>query len=434
MRNTTLVFLFIFVVLVLVFFNIALIQEGIIFYSLIFTAFSMVMLLLLGYSFILLKTEKDKTEAIISNFTDGIIMYNDRNTILMINPKAEEILKIKAEEILNKEAKTEFFKTEPKFIKLVQVLFPSLAQFSRKIGGKTETYPKIIEIILRPPDNLILQTITFPIYNSNKQAIGFLKIIKDITREKLIEKSKSEFISIAAHQLRTPLSAIKWIFKMLTDGDLGKLTSDQTEFLEKGYEANERMIKLVTDLLDVVRIEEGRFGYAFQETHLTDIIFSVVQNLKRDADAKGIRLIFNPPEVKLPPVKVDVDHLIQATENFIDNAIRYSLPAGEVNISIKKEGQWLKVIIKDTGIGIPSNQLERIFSKFFRAENALRLQTEGNGLGLYISRNIIKRHGGNITVDSEEGKGSTFTFTIPTEEELIPQAEDIQFEEFIKGF
>lgn len=379
-----------------------------------------------------LKRIKERTDAIISNLTDGLLMYDEKNVITLLNSQAEKILKINAKDVLNKQIKPEFFKTEPKFLTLTQALFPFLAAFAKKVGPETETYPKIHEIILQAPNDMILQTATLPVYNNNKEVIGFMKIIRDITREKLVEKTKSEFIMVAAHQLRTPLSAIKWIFRMLMEGDVGKLTPEQISFLKKGDDATQRSINLVSDLLDVAKMEEGRFGYSFEQANIIDIISSALEIAKPEAKERSVKLIFNHSNIELPIIKVDTEHLKQAVQNLLDNAIRYNLPGGEVVVSVEKEDKFLKISIKDKGIGIAPGQLDRIFTKFFRAENALRLQTEGSGLGLYIVKNIIKRHGGDIWFKSEEGKGSIFIFTIPIKEELIPKEQD--FEESIKGF
>lgn len=401
--------------------------------------FIIFLFLALGSSFVFLYTThlalrrlKDRTDAIISNLTDGILMYDENNVITFLNSQAEKILQISAQDILNKQIKPEFLKTEPKFLILTQTLFPSLAPLAKRIGPVIDVYPKIHEITLQMPNDLILQTSTLPVYDSNKKIISFMKIIRDITREKLIDKVKSEFITVAAHQLRTPLSAIKWIFRMLIEGDVGQLTSEQISFLKKGDDATQRSINLVSDLLDVAKMEEGRFGYSFEQANIINIISSALEMVKPEADERSVRLVFNPVNIKLPMIKVDVEHLKQAVQNLLDNAIRYNLPGGEVTVFVGKDDQFLKISIKDKGIGIARSQLDRIFTKFFRAKNALRLQTEGSGLGLYIVKNIIKRHGGDIWFESEEGKGSTFTFTIPLKEELIPKEQD--FEEFIKGF
>lgn len=252
-------------------------------------------------------------------------------------------------------------------------------------------------------------------------------------REKTITQMKSEFISIAAHQLRTPLSAIKWTLKMMMDEDIGRITREQKDFLQQGYETNEHMIRLVNDLLDVTRIEEGRFGYNFSYASLDDLARDVVKSFSATAQKKNVLLGFIEPKEKFPKVKIDPEKIKLAMENLLDNAVNYTPAGGKVTVSIEKERDFIKIAVKDTGIGIPAHQKDRLFTKFFRGDNVIRMQTEGSGLGLFIAKNIIKRHGGKIWADSEQGKGSVFCFTVPIEEKLIPK-EETSFEEFIKGF
>lgn len=252
-------------------------------------------------------------------------------------------------------------------------------------------------------------------------------------REVTIARMKSEFISIAAHQLRTPLSAIKWTLKMMVDGDMGDITDEQAKFLEQGYDTNEQMIRLVNDLLDVSRIEEGRFGYRFSQASLEDVIEEAIKGFSIKAQKKKIILTFERPKERLPEVKIDRDKLKLAIENLIDNALNYTFHGGRVVVSLQKENLFIKVFVQDNGVGIPEYQISRLFTKFFRGDNVIRMQTEGSGLGLFITRNIIRRHGGEVWVKSKEGEGTTFYFTVPIEEGLIPK-EETSFEEFIKGF
>jgi len=242
-------------------------------------------------------------------------------------------------------------------------------------------------------------------------------------REAAIGKMKSEFISIAAHQLRTPLSAIKWTFRMILDRDVGDITPEQREFLEKGYASNERMIRLVSDLLDVSRIEEGRFGYQFRKIDLGELIKQVVDEFTLLAQERGLEVQLQLPERGTPPLIADPDRLRLAISNLFANAINYTLPGGKVTISVTLRKDAVAVSVADTGVGIPKAQVENLFTKFFRADNVIRMQTEGSGLGLFIVRNIVRRHGGDITVESEEGKGSTFTFALPLEAAQIPAQE-----------
>jgi len=239
-------------------------------------------------------------------------------------------------------------------------------------------------------------------------------ILHDITREREIDRMKTEFVSIAAHQLRTPLSAIKWTLRMLLDGDVGQLSQEQAEFLEKGYRSNERMISLINDLLNVARIEEGRFLYSLTYQSLEEIIEKVIEGLSGLVKEKKLKLVFNKPKKTLPKVKVDKEKIELVIQNLLDNAIGFNNSGGQVTISVKCDKMKLEVMVQDTGVGIPRSQRKRIFAKFFRADNAIKLETEGTGLGLFICKNIIEAHGGKIWFESQEGQGTTFWFTLPT--------------------
>jgi len=229
---------------------------------------------------------------------------------------------------------------------------------------------------------------------------------------------KTEFVSIAAHQLRTPLSAIKWTLRMILDGDLGPLPKEQREFLEKTYQSNERMIRLINDLLNVTRIEEGRFLYQPEKKDIIEIAKKIIDPLKVIAERKGLQFIFKKPSQKIPQPKVDAEKISLVFQNLIDNAISYTNPGGKVEVSIKylKDKKEILVSTKDTGIGIPKDQHQRVFSRFFRGSNAIRAETEGTGLGLFIAKNIVEAHGGKIWFESEENKGTTFYFTLPVKE------------------
>jgi signal transduction histidine kinase len=253
--------------------------------------------------------------------------------------------------------------------------------------------------------------------------IARLKEYKE--REQIISSMKSEFISIAAHQLRTPLSAIKWTLRLMMDGDVGAITPDQKLFLERGYEANEKIINLVGDLLNVSRIEEGRFGYVFEVSDIIKLIKDTIKEFDVKAKERDIKIVFEPGENKVINLKMDTSRINLALNNLLDNALKYSLPKGSVIVNLKEEGPFLKLSVSDSGVGIPKTSMDRMFHKFFRAENVIKLQTEGSGLGLFIVKNIIERHGGKIWVESEENKGTTFFFTLPIKESLIPDKETL---------
>ena len=243
--------------------------------------------------------------------------------------------------------------------------------------------------------------------------VNYQKLLGIALREKQLGKAKSEYISLMTHQLRTPLAAAKWNLKTLLDGDWGPLTKKQKKFLERGYESNEEMIGLVDNLLQITRIEEGRFGYKFVRSDLLKILEKTVNSFRPVAKQAKVVLFFRRPKAKIPSLSVDPEKMTMAISNLIDNAVRYNKPQGKVEVGAARWNREVRVWVKDTGAGIPANQIHKLFSKFFRAENILRQQVQGFGLGLYIVKNIIERHGGRIEVESKEGAGSTFTVILP---------------------
>lgn len=343
--------------------------------------------------------ERDKTNALIINFTDGLLFFDKENKLSIINPQAENFLEIKASEAIGQAISQ--LKEFPSFKPLIDLLGEKIQPVFRKE--------------LKIKEDFILEVSAVPIV-SRGELLGYLVVLHDITREKMIERIKTEFVSLAAHQLRTPLSAIKWTLKMFLDGDLGEITPDQKAFLEKTYFANERMINLINDLLNVARIEEGRYLYKPQPEDIISIFSDAINFHQEKAERKKIELIFKKPQT-LPKVLVDKEKISLAISNLINNAIEYTLPGGRVTIEVQKREKELLCSVSDTGIGIPKDQQSRVFTKFFRASNAMRLQTEGTGLGLFITKNIIEAHGGRIWFESEEGKGTTFSFTLPIKEE-----------------
>ena len=243
--------------------------------------------------------------------------------------------------------------------------------------------------------------------------MGYLVVLHDVSREKVVERMKTEFVSISAHQLRTPLSAIKWTLRMLLDGDLGKITSEQREFILKTYDSNERMIRLINDLLNVTRIEEGRYLYKRVASDIVEMVQSLIDSYKDGAKKKEIKLEFKKPKKEIPKISLDFEKMKLALQNLIDNAIRYTPKKGKVTVSLDCDRKEVVISVKDTGVGIPKDQQERVFSKFFRGVNVLKMEVEGSGLGLFITKNIIEAHGGKVWFDSKEGQGTIFSVTIP---------------------
>jgi signal transduction histidine kinase len=228
-----------------------------------------------------------------------------------------------------------------------------------------------------------------------------------------LDETKSEFVSVAAHQLRTPLSAVKWAMHMLIGGDLGSLGEAQREVLRKAAESNDRMIKLVNDLLNVDHIESGKSQYVFVPLTVQELIQSVMTEVRPLAESHGVTLKFDQNISATSKVLGDRDKLRGVFQNLIDNAIKYTLTGGSVNVGLTEDPTNLIITVADSGIGIPAEDQTKTFGKFFRSKNAVKVATDGTGLGLFIVREIVTRHKGKISFTSVEGKGTTFTVLIP---------------------
>lgn len=376
-----------------------------------------------------LNQTKVHIETVIENLTSGLIEYDSDFTIMRINYAAEELLGLSRGSVIGKKIKPEDT-TKGELESLARVSYPGLVPGVRKVSKTVSglNAADVHEIVIRQPFEKELQVITAPIISPQTGEMhGFIKVIRDITREKMISKSKSEFISIAAHQLRTPLSAVKWAMKLVIDGDMGPLNPEQLQFLMRGYDTNQKMIALVNDLLNVARIEDGRFGYAFKEANIMEVVNMIINSSKLASRERDVQVEFINNAPGLKPFVFDAEKMALAIQNLLDNALKYTNPGGKVTLEILTEGDYLKMKVSDNGVGVPKNQLSRLFSKFFRAENVIHMQTSGSGLGLFIVKNIITRHGGDITVESEEGKGTIFTFVIPIKEALIPVEEKLTY-------
>jgi len=344
--------------------------------------------------------ERKKTMAIIENFSDGLLVFDEENRLSLINPQAEDFFNVKAKDLIGKSV-------------LELSIFPALKPLTKILG---KTIRGVFREELPIEEKLTLEVSTVTLKREQKK-IGTLVILHDVTREKIVERMKTEFVSLAAHQLRTPLSAIKWTLRMLLDGDLGVITKEQREFVEKSYNSNERMISLINDLLDITRIEEGRFLYKPVLTGIESIVQFVVDSYQEEVEKRKLKLEFKKPQEKLPRVMLDIEKMRLVIQNLLDNAVKYTPSGGRVTICLKSGKKKIEISVKDTGVGVPKDQQERVFTKFFRGANVMRMETEGTGLGLFISKNIIEAHGGKIWFESGKGEGTIFYFTIPVPEE-----------------
>lgn len=224
-----------------------------------------------------------------------------------------------------------------------------------------------------------------------------------------------ETVSILAHQLRTSLAASKWILKMFQDGDVGELTAEQRGFIDKAYSANERMIALVSEMLEIAKVGESNSTLDLVPHSIVELIDDSLFDFTSESYKRGVEIIFLRPETEIPALPFDWAKMRFVMQNLIENAIKYSEQGDRVVIAIERHNDHeIEVSVKDTGIGIPEDEQVKIFERYFRANNAKKKEEMGTGLGLYTAKHIIEQHMGTMGFESKVGTGTTFFFTLPT--------------------
>ena len=239
-----------------------------------------------------------------------------------------------------------------------------------------------------------------------------------------LDETKDEFVSMASHQLRTPLTSVNGYLSMVLEGDGGELNPTQRQMLTQSYASAQRMVYLISDLLNLSRLNTGKFVIEPAPVDLRDVVAAEIDQLRETAKAREITLTYEPPE-NFPALMLDETKTHQVVMNFMDNAIYYTPAGGKVSIVLHETTRAIEFLVKDSGIGVPQDVQHRLFSKFYRADNARRMRPDGTGLGLFMAKKIIVAQGGAILFDSEEGKGSTFGFRFPRASHAVPDPKEL---------
>ncbi|HEY4477977.1 MAG TPA: ATP-binding protein [Candidatus Paceibacterota bacterium] len=360
-----------------------------------------------------LRQAKAKDEAMLLSIGEGLVATGKDGNIVFVNRAFEDLLGWREEEVQGK-------------------LFVNLVQMFDEEGREIEKQDRPIYKILRSlSTNTAKTSITSNMHYSRKdgttfpvaitispiivegQIIGAVEVFRDITEEKAVDKEKTEFVSLASHQLRTPLSSVNWYAEMLLAGDAGKLSKMQKEYVKEIYAGNQRMIDLVNDLLNVSRLELGTFSVNPEKVDIVSAAFLAIDEQKQEIKKKKIKIETDFPDQR--PLEIDADpkllHMI--FQNLLSNAVKYTHDKGAVKIAVIKKEDFILIKVSDNGIGIPKSQQEKIFTKLFRADNVKGQDVEGTGLGLYIIKSIVEESGGSISFESEENEGTTFTVALP---------------------
>ena len=366
--------------------------------------------------------EFDDTSFILENLNDGLIELDTDLTIMRVNKTTENILGVEATEIVKR--RIERNKTSTDLDKmLADILLPpdSVTKVQLRnpdtLGGTVYTH----DVKISFPEERKVRIFTIPKTDrKTKRLIGYVKIVRDVSIEDVVEKHKSDIVSIVSHQLLTPLTGVKWILDGILAGDMSVFSDKQITDLRKGLSANESMIELVNDLLDITKVEQSKFNYMFKKADIVAFLIETIGDIKSKADAKSITLVPRYHAEK-ELVVFDHDRLKIALTNLIDNAINYSPAGKEVSIGTELKGPTIEISVTDRGIGIPDKDKEHLFSKFYRANNAKEIRQDGTGLGLYLAKHVAEDHGGEIRVLSKEGEGSTFILVLPTRGQPPPK-------------
>ncbi len=353
--------------------------------------------------------EKARMDALISSIGVGIIVCDEKGIITFINDITEKISGY-GKELIGKSYYDAWQVTDDKG-KLIpykeRILYhPLTSRKNSMIGIESHLY-----MVRKDGSRFPMAANISPIM-INDEMKGMIIIFRDITKENNVDRMKTEFLSLTSHQLLTPISVTKWISEMLLGGDFGPINKEQEKNIRDIYDANKRMSDLVTSLLNISRIESGRIMVNPKPTHLDRLVEDVIGELRLKIKEKG-HSVDTDFEESLPDINIDPSLIREVYKNIISNAVKYTPAKGKISVSVKREGDDIVSEIRDNGYGITEEGKKRVFEKFYRGENIIGIEKDGNGLGLYLVKQIIGVSGGKIWFTSEIGKGTTFYFSLP---------------------
>jgi PAS domain S-box-containing protein len=349
--------------------------------------------------------EAAKSQAILEGVADGVMVADAQGKVILFNAAAERILELPRGQALGRrtdEMLGLYGNQAQNWMEAVAgwTRRPEAFKAEEYLAARLEIGSRIVSVHLAP----VLMSDEF---------LGTVSVFRDVTIEVEAERAKTEFVSTVSHELRTPMTSIKGYADLLLMGAAGNLTNQQSDFLAIIKSNTDRLTMLVNDLLDISRIESGRLALTRREMQVSGVIVPVVRAMEARVAEKRLALRSDVPS-ELPNVFADSDRVIQILTNLVANAYQYTLPGGEIVIAARSSGEEVCISVRDTGIGIAPEDQEKIFDRFFRADDPVVQEVPGSGLGLAIVRSLVEIQGGKIWVESELGVGSTFTFTLPT--------------------
>ncbi len=338
-----------------------------------------------------LQAEKSRMSAMIESMAEGIVMLGSSGEIVVLNPAAKEMLGLNGNR---------------------QNLCQHLQELGLWHGSSGIVKDRRWEGRLLPDSEKIVQAEISDVKTSEGEWIGDVLVLRDVTKERESDRLKAEFVSTVSHELRTPLTGIKYVTSNLIKGVAGEISPKQKRYLEMAEESADRLRRLIEDLLCASKIEAGKLSLQKTETDLRRVAERVVATFEPVARGKSAVLEACFPSAEVG-VNADEMRLEQILNNLVENAVKFTPAGGRITIEVADEGQVIEVSVTDTGRGIPEADRQKVFERFYQAGREEGAGAKGTGLGLAIVRQLVEMHDGRIWVESAEGEGSRFAFTLP---------------------
>ncbi len=345
--------------------------------------------------------EKNQTEAIVQSLAEGLVVVNNKGEVVMMNPAAEKLLGVDKKEKIGKSLTEDLSGDE-------------VVSLVRDVKGQGE---KIVELdSAQAETKRIIRSSSALVENQNGQTVGMVSVLTDVTKQRELDRLKSQFVSSVTHELRTPLVATQKALDVILTKAAGPINEDQTRFLDIARRNLERLYALINDILDLSKLEAGKMKVEFAPASVEQMVNEVCSSLGSWANSKNIQLVKRVAD-GLPMVTMDADRIIQVLNNLVSNALKFTPQDGTVTVEAKPRGggQHVEVSVQDTGIGIAKEDLDRVFEKFLQVGERRQTDVSGTGLGLSIAKEIVERHGGRIWAESEKGQGAKFSFVLPVQ-------------------
>ena len=346
--------------------------------------------------------EKSRIITIINCMADGVLVTDRDSRIVLHNPSATKLLEMESLPIINMPL-YECIKNQDLADAVVTALNTEESEYhqiSQEITSREGS------------GGFFLRADTAPVLNEEGKVMGSVTVLHDITQEKELNRMKSDFLTMVSHELRAPVSAIQQQLSVIQGGMAGAITKKQGNMLNRAKERTKGILDLINDLLNVSKIDSGIVVQHKEPLLLKDVVERACQLMEPEAEAKGVELKLETVD-PLPLVNADRENMAQVFINLISNAVKYNVEGGSVTISIQTKGEFVRISVADTGIGVPEKDLPKIFNRFYRVKNPQTRMIIGTGLGLPIVKGIVEAHHGSISIKSKEGEGATFTVLLP---------------------